>query len=115
LAGGILFLILQEKLFRRYFRSSIPLVLFNYSRRNMNMKFQLRCAGGLLLLFALYGTSIAQTSRGTLTGIVTDSSNAVVVDATVRLTETATAVSRQTTTNGAGLYRFDAVDLGTYK
>jgi outer membrane receptor protein involved in Fe transport len=64
---------------------------------------------------ALYATSIAQTSRGTLTGIVTDSSNAVVVDATVRLTETATGVSRQTTTNGAGLYRFDAVDLGTYK
>ena len=79
------------------------------------MKFQLRSAGWLLLLLALYATSIAQTSRGTLTGIVTDSSNAVVVDATVRLTETATGVSRQTTTNGAGLYRFDAVDLGTYK
>jgi len=79
------------------------------------MKFQLRCAGWLLLLVALCATSIAQTSRGTLTGIVTDSSNAVVVDATVRLTETATGVSRQTTTNGAGLYRFDAVDLGAYK
>jgi len=78
------------------------------------MKSQLRCAGWLLLLLALYATSTAQTSRGTLTGIVTDSSNAVVVDATVRLTETATGVSRQTTTNGAGLYRFDAVDLGTY-
>ena len=79
------------------------------------MKSQLRCAGWLLLFFALYATSTAQTSRGTLTGIVTDSSNALVVDATVRLTETATGVSRQTTTNGAGLYRFDAVDLGTYK
>lgn len=79
------------------------------------MKFQLRCAGWLLLLAALCATSNAQTSRGTLTGIVTDSSNALVVDATVRLTETATGVSRQTTTNGAGLYRFDAVDLGTYK
>jgi outer membrane receptor protein involved in Fe transport len=81
----------------------------------MNMKFRLRSAGGLLLLLALCATSIAQTSRGTLTGIVTDNSNAVVVDATVRLTESATGVSRQTTTNGAGLYRFDAVDLGTYK
>jgi len=79
------------------------------------MNFRLRSAGGLLLLLMLCATSIAQTSRGTLTGIVTDSSKAVVVDATVILTEAATGVSRQTTTNGSGLYRFDAVDLGTYK
>ena len=77
------------------------------------MKLQLRCAGWMLLLFALYATSTAQTSRGTLTGIVTDSSNAVVVDATVRLTETATGVSRQTTTNGGGIS--DALHLGIFE
>jgi len=78
------------------------------------MKFQLRCALGLLLLAILSATAIAQTSRGTLTGTVTDSSGAVVSNATVKITEKATGVTRQTTTNGAGIYRFDAVDLGSY-
>lgn len=78
-------------------------------------KFQLRPVLGVLLLAFMCATAFAQTSRGTLTGTVTDSSNAVVVDATVKLTEAATGVSRQTSTNAAGIYRFDAVDLGTYK
>jgi hypothetical protein len=77
-------------------------------------KCQLRSALGVLLLAVMCATAIAQTSRGTLTGTVTDSSNAVVANATVRITEGATGVTRQTTTNGAGIYRFDAVDLGTY-
>lgn len=78
------------------------------------MKFRLHSVGGLLLLVLLCASAIAQTSRGTLTGTVTDNSNAVVVAATVKLTETATGVTRQTATNAAGIYRFDAVDLGTY-
>ncbi|HEX4602462.1 MAG TPA: carboxypeptidase regulatory-like domain-containing protein [Candidatus Angelobacter sp.] len=77
-------------------------------------KFQLRSALGVLLLAFMCVTAIAQTSRGTLTGIITDTTNAVVVNADVKLTEIATGVSRQTNTNAAGLYRFDAVDLGTY-
>ena len=44
---------------------------------------------------------------------MTDSSGAVVSNATVKITEAATGVTRQTTTNGAGIYRFDAVDLDT--
>jgi outer membrane receptor protein involved in Fe transport len=70
--------------------------------------------GGLTLVLFLVTMAIAQTSRGTLTGTVTDTSGAVVTKATVKITETNTNVSRQTTTNGAGIYRFDAVDLGTY-
>lgn len=67
---------------------------------------------GLLLLFA--GRSYAQTSRGTLTGTVTDSSGAVIVSATVTITQAATNVQRKTTTNQVGVYRFEAVDLGAY-
>jgi outer membrane receptor protein involved in Fe transport len=78
------------------------------------MKFQLRSALGLLLLILLGTTVIAQTSRGTLTGTVTDASGAVVANATVKITEGSTGVVRQTTTNSAGIYRFDAVDLGNY-
>src|SRR5579859_4185242 len=66
----------------------------------------------LFLLAA--GVGLAQTSRGTLTGIITDSSGAVIAKATVTITHLATNLKRQTTTNEAGVYRFDAVDLGTY-
>ena len=63
-----------------------------------------------LLTINLFG----QTSRGTLTGTVTDNTGAVVSKATVKITQQGTGATRQTTTNSAGIYRFDAVDLGTY-
>src|SRR5215813_5641797 len=66
-----------------------------------------------LLLGVVYGAN-AQTSRGTLTGIVTDRSGAVIAKATVKITQAGTNLSRTTDTNDAGVYRFDAVDLGTY-
>jgi outer membrane receptor protein involved in Fe transport len=57
----------------------------------------------------------AQTSRGTVTGTVTDPNQAIVPGATVNLTNIATQVTRTTTSNEEGIYRFDAVDLGTYR
>src|SRR5260370_9474642 len=60
------------------------------------------------------GTVAAQTSRGTLTGVITDASGAAIATATVTITHLNTNVKRQTTTNEAGVYRFDAVDLGSY-
>src|SRR5947209_6086133 len=74
----------------------------------------LRClvsfAVTLLLSFAAWG----QTSRGSLTGIVADAQGARVPNATVRITQQGTNASRETVTNAEGIYRFDAVDLGTY-
>jgi hypothetical protein len=55
-----------------------------------------------------------QSSRGTVTGLVSDSSRAVVSGAAVELTNTSTKVVRSATTNEAGIYRFDGVDLGSY-
>src|SRR5579872_17721 len=78
------------------------------------MRSQFRLLAGALSLLLLFSTALAQTSRGTLTGIVTDSSGAVVPNASVNITQAETKVTRQTTTNGAGIYRFDAVDLGVY-
>lgn len=66
-----------------------------------------------LFLLAI-GRGNAQTSRGTLTGIVTDRSGAVIAKASVTITQQGTNLKRQTTTNESGVYRFDAVDLGTY-
>ncbi len=56
----------------------------------------------------------AQTSRGTVTGIVTDPNGSVVPGAEVELRNDSTNQTRITKTNDSGLYRFDAVDLGVY-
>src|SRR5918912_3699983 len=68
----------------------------------------------MLLMLALAPAAPAQTSRGTVTGIVTDPNGDAVLGATVELKNKDTNLSRTATTNDAGLYRFDAVDLGTY-
>lgn len=65
-----------------------------------------------LALSLAAASAVAQTSRGTITGIVTDQTGASVPAASVVLTG---EISRSTTTNEAGIYRFDAVDLGLYK
>jgi len=69
----------------------------------------------LAAVVALAVAAQAQTSRGTVSGTVTDPSGAVVTGASVVLTHSATAVRRSGTSNEAGIYRFDAVDLGVYE
>lgn len=65
----------------------------------------------LLLCLSLH----AQTSRGTVSGQITDPSGAAVTGAKVELKSKTTGVLRDTLTNDSGLYRFDAVDLGQYE
>lgn len=81
------------------------------------MKVSERCFA-LVFLFSLlaFAASLTngQTSRGSLTGTVTDSSGAVIVKASVSIKQAGTNITRRTSTNDAGIYRFDAVDLGTY-
>lgn len=68
-----------------------------------------------ILLIPMFSIPVfAQTSRGTVSGTVTDPTGAVVPSATVQLTNTATGVVRTGATNNVGNYRFDAVDLGSY-
>jgi hypothetical protein len=55
------------------------------------------------------------TNTGTLSGTVTDPTNAVVNSATVTLTDTATKNTRSATTNEAGRYIFVDVAPGTYE
>ena len=66
------------------------------------------------ILVLAVGSAFGQTSRGTVSGLVTDPTGAIVAGANVDLKNELTGVSRTTMTNEAGLYRFDAVDLGTY-
>ena len=81
------------------------------------MKIPFRITTALTLVVALLSlsaVSLAQTSRGTVSGMVSDSQGAVIFSAEITLTNSETGVSRSTTSNHEGLYRFEAVDLGTY-
>jgi hypothetical protein len=66
-------------------------------------------------MLVLGAAAQAQTSRGTVTGTVLDSSGAAVAGAIVTLTGVETGVRLSTGSNDAGVYRFDAVDLGIYE
>ena len=68
------------------------------------------------LLLPLFSNSVlAQSSKGIIVGTVTDPSGAVVDGATVKITNVATNVARETTTSSEGGFRLDAVDPGMYK
>jgi hypothetical protein len=68
---------------------------------------------GLLLGLSLLAA--AQETRGSLSGIVTDGSGAVVARAGLQLTNTETGVVLTTVSNDAGLYRFLFLNPGQYK
>ena len=57
----------------------------------------------------------AQGLFGTISGIVTDPSGAVVAGATVKVINTATNVTVALTTNGAGVYNATSLNPGTYR
>src|SRR5262249_23061658 len=83
-------------------------------KRRIPMNYKTATLTLLLVLvfpFALH----AQTSRGTVTGTVLDPSGAVIGGARVTLTGIDTGVRLSTASNEAGVYRFDAVDLGAYE
>jgi hypothetical protein len=56
----------------------------------------------------------AQLTSGALTGIVTDPTGAVVPNATIDATNTATAVAARQTSNSAGEYHFANLPIGAY-
>jgi outer membrane receptor protein involved in Fe transport len=75
----------------------------------------LRLSGLVLLLVALSGLVFAQTETGQISGTVTDPSGAVVPNAKVTLTATATDYTRAQQTNSAGLYAFPNLIPGEYQ
>ncbi len=67
------------------------------------------CVLAFLLLLTTKSISAQTTSLGTIAGVVTDPTNAVVPDATVTIKDTATAEERTTNSNVP-----DATSLSTY-
>jgi hypothetical protein len=70
--------------------------------------------GGALLLFLCAGFANAQTSAGTIKGVVVDSSGAVLQAAEVEVTESATSLVRKQATNQDGIFEFPLIPRGTY-
>ena len=73
-----------------------------------------RVAAAFLCLTLLVATGNAQIRSGTITGSALDASGAVVTDADVTVTNTATNVSYTTRTNQAGLFTVPYLEDGTY-
>lgn len=69
----------------------------------------------ILMLLVMVPASLGQTSKGFVVGTITDPNGAAVAAAAIKITNTATGVTRETTTQEDGSYRFDAVDPGTYR
>ncbi len=67
------------------------------------------------LAFALIGSAVAQSLvSGDITGVVTDSTGAVVANATVKIKSVATGESHTTTSEANGSYRFSLLRPGDY-
>src|SRR5438067_9387714 len=72
--------------------------------------------GCLSLLFAtLLQPLAAQTGAGTIQGTVKDSSGAAIPGAKIRLVQTATSETRETTANDTGFYTFPQAPIGAYR
>jgi carboxypeptidase family protein len=74
-----------------------------------------RLLGSLVVLALLGVAAYAQTFRGAINGTVTDPSGAVVSGATVKATNSATAVAVTAVTTSDGQFSFQDLPLGTYK
>ena len=70
-----------------------------------------------LVVIALFGAGLVygQSGVGTILGTVSDSSGAVVVKATVEITNTDTNVTQKTQTTSAGTYNVPYLRPGTYR
>jgi hypothetical protein len=84
-------------------------------RMNRNfLRFDICKVAVLFILLALATASIAQTSLGTIAGVVTDPQGAVIQNATVTAVSNATGEKHSTTTNSLGAYRIESVGSGAY-
>ena len=69
---------------------------------------------GFVLLLGLAFTAFGQIDTGSIVGTVRDSSGASIPNAAITLTNKATNVSLNTTSNDAGEYQFNALHPGSY-
>ena len=68
-----------------------------------------------LAIVLLAGAAYSQVLYGSLTGAVTDVSQAAVPGATVEAVNISTSIAKQVSTNEAGIYHFNDLQPGTYR
>ena len=78
-------------------------------------RINLRLIATILVSLFLTAPALAQTSKGFFVGSITDEAGAVIVGAQVKIVNTNTGVTRETTSTADGSFRIDAVDPGTYR
>jgi hypothetical protein len=78
-------------------------------------RINLRLIATIVVSLFLTAPALAQTSKGFFVGNITDPNGAVIEGAQVKIVNTNTGVTRDTTSTADGSFRFDAVDPGTYK
>src|SRR5713226_4553482 len=69
----------------------------------------------ILVVLSLAVGANAQTFRGAINGTVTDPSGAVVPNAAVKATESATGIDHNTVTTSDGVFSLQDIPLGSYK
>jgi hypothetical protein len=74
-----------------------------------------RCAVLLTAIYLFSNLLCAQTNSAALSGLVTDPSGSVIVDASVTAVNIDTNVSQATLTNQAGIYSFPSLPPGPYR
>jgi hypothetical protein len=71
-----------------------------------------------LLLFAFLliatGRGWSQLDQGSITGVVQDSTGAVIPNANLQLTDTATGLQLKAKSDGSGVFSFSPIKIGTY-
>ena len=65
-----------------------------------------------VLVLGAIGSASAQTSKGFVTGVVEDPNGAGIANASIKITNLTTGVSRDTVADSSGSFRLDAVDPG---
>lgn len=82
----------------------------------MTNKFSIKFIALTLLCLAFgVGQVFAQAGNGNITGVVSDSSGAVVPNATVKLSNVNTGLENTTTASGEGIYNFTNLQPGRYR
>src|ERR1700758_5128646 len=84
------------------------------SWKRLNLTFVASAVAAMLLALLMSPYSAAQTDQGAITGVVQDSTGAVIPNAEVTATDVETGFALKTKSNSSGVYVFSPLKIGNY-
>jgi len=84
------------------------------SSKRLSLTFLASAVAGMLLMLLTSPSSSAQTDQGAVTGVVQDSTGAVITNADVTATNVDTGWALQTKSNSSGVFVFSPLKIGNY-